>query len=219
MADIALVIDGVELREVGGEGTTVLEKAPARLVVHSSPPPLLEVGATKVPFAKPYTKMGDREYKFVTDDVMTFLFLELPKGLPEAQYAAVAAIFEALSEGKPLPTAAVAEGNQAATGGAVGGAGGGGAPAATAAAPSAAGRGAAAPGAAGMGAFFGALAAKAVHDTKAVGAAIREKAERDCKLMQEQQAAANAAAKKREEEEKAAKAAAAAAGGGAPAPA
>jgi hypothetical protein len=207
--DIALVIDGVQLREVGGEGTTVLEKAPSRLVVHGGSSPTLEVGATKVKITKKsYQKVGDREYKFATDDVMTFLYLELPKGLPEAQYAAVAAVFEALAEGKPLPTSAVDGSAAAAT-------------AATAAAPDApavaaapGGRGAA-PGA-GIGAFFGALAAKAVHDTKAVGAAIREKAEHDYKLMNEQQAAANAAALKREAEEKAAKAGA---GGAAPAPA
>lgn len=183
MGDVVLVIDGVELREVGGEGTTVLEKA-ARMVVHSGPPPRVDVGKTAVPFkggGASFSRLGDREFRFATDDVMTFLYVELPKGLPEAHYAAAAAVLDALAEGRPVPTpppaaAAAAEGAAAAP------------PAAAAA--SAGGRGAA-PGA-GIGALFGALAAKAVHDTKALGEAIRQKAEHDMKLVQDEQAAAAA---------------------------
>jgi hypothetical protein len=185
---VAIVIEGVELREVGGEGTTVLEKN-ARLVVHASASPRLVVGKTSVELRKgaaSFTRLGDREYRFPTDDVMTYLFVELPKDLPEVQYAAVASVLAALSEGRPVPTAAVAEGNEAAAAGAAAPAAAAAAAAGDAAAPAA---GPGAPAAAGgFGAVFGALAAKAVHDTKALGEAIRDKAEHDLKLYQEGQA-------------------------------
>jgi hypothetical protein len=199
MSEVAIVIDGVELREVGGEGSTVLETAERLTVYGGASSPRLVVGKTTVPLGrgeKSFTRLGDREYRFPTDDVMAFLFLELPKGLPEVQYAAVASVLQALSEGRPVPTAAVAaEGGGAivvappapaaapvssAAASSVG----------TAAAVAPAGAAPSAPVAgAGIGAMFGALAAKAMHDTKAVGEAIRAKAEHDVKLYQDEQAA------------------------------